>query len=158
MEHTVTPLCVNEFIGLKKYENMEAHPVQRIQENKILVEEELRMQSYSLAFGSHLPLKLTMERMITSQSRRLPGLRTSNLGLEVAMNRLQKIDYEDYLSTETPLASREDPRASSRRAPTRYLAPSDPSRVDRIPYSSSGAERCPAHSGPDSARPYTSPA
>jgi len=47
---------------------------------KHLAEEEIRMQGYSNAFGSHLPLKLTMERITTAQSRRLPGLKSSNLG------------------------------------------------------------------------------
>jgi len=109
MQSAFQPVSVTNFVSMKKYENIEAHPVQRIQDNKHLAEEEIRMQAYSNAFGSHMPLKLTMERLTTAQSRRLPGLKSSNLGLEVAMNRLSRVDYEDWLSNETPYPSKEVP-------------------------------------------------
>jgi len=109
MDSTYKLNSVTEFPQTKKYENIESHPVQQIQDNKYLLEEELKMQSYSHAFGSHLPIKLTIERAVTSRAGRLPGLKSSHLGLEIAMNRLGKIDFEDFLGDIDPYASKEIP-------------------------------------------------
>mmetsp|Transcript_67659 Transcript_67659/g.78562 ORF Transcript_67659/g.78562 Transcript_67659/m.78562 type:complete len:118 (+) Transcript_67659:45-398(+) len=110
MNSLVKPVSVTEFIPSRRYDNLQGHPVQRIQENKWAAEEEVRMQGYSTAFGSHLPMKLTIERTIASQTGRLPGLKSSNLQLDIAMNRLNRIDFEDFLNIESELPERETPQ------------------------------------------------
>ena len=48
-------------------------------------------------YGSHLPMQIRMELDTVSQSRRLPGMPTSNIALETLLGRDETIDFEDYL-------------------------------------------------------------
>ena len=52
------------------------------------------MKNYAMNFGSHLPMKLTIERNLLSQDFRptgfvfIKGLSRCSLGLDIHMNRL----------------------------------------------------------------------
>lgn len=48
-------------------------------------------------YGKHLPMQIRMELDILSQVKRLPGLPSSNIGLETILGRDETIDFEDYL-------------------------------------------------------------
>jgi len=106
--NTYQKSSVIQFIPMKKYDNMEKHPVEKIQNLRLYAEEELKMQSYANSFGSHLPMKLTIERMSLAKEGRLPGLKSSNLGLEIAMNKLNKIEFEDFLGSEREMMPKEN--------------------------------------------------
>ena len=49
------------------------------------------------AHGAHLPMQIRMELETVCQSRRLPGMPTSNLAAECLLGRDETIDFEDYL-------------------------------------------------------------
>lgn len=42
-------------------------------------------------------MKYQIERDMMSRAGRMPGLKSSNLGLEILENRLNKLDPEDYM-------------------------------------------------------------
>eukprot|EP00967_Tisochrysis_lutea_P108238 scaffold167562_cov33-Tisochrysis_lutea.AAC.3 len=48
-------------------------------------------------YGTHLPMRLKMETNILSQVSRLPGIRSSHVGLNTILGRDETIDFEDYL-------------------------------------------------------------
>ena len=50
-------------------------------------------------YGSHLPMQVRMELDILSQAKRLPGIRSSNIGAETILGRDETIDFEDYLGS-----------------------------------------------------------
>jgi len=53
-------------------------------------------------------MKLTIERSFLAKEGRLGGLKSSNLGLDIAMNRLNKIDFEDFLGSERETLPKEN--------------------------------------------------
>lgn len=58
--------------------------MESLKENGLLHEEQLKMSSYAKLFGSHLPMKLSIERNYLAQNRRLPGgLKSSLLGFAI---------------------------------------------------------------------------
>ena len=50
-------------------------------------------------YGMHLPMRIRMELDILSQAKRLPGIRSSNIGAETILGRDETIDFEDYLGS-----------------------------------------------------------
>ena len=60
---------------------------------------ELETKHYLMAqaHGSHLPMQIRMELETVCQSRRLPGMPTSNVAAECILGRDETIDYEDFL-------------------------------------------------------------
>ena len=54
--------------------------MENLKENGLMHEEQLKMTSYAQLFGSHVPMKLMIERNILGQQRRLPGEKSSLLG------------------------------------------------------------------------------
>merc|ERR1719231_1708030 len=44
-------------------------------------------------------MQIRMELDILSQAKRLPGIRSSNVGAECILGRDESIDFEDYLGT-----------------------------------------------------------
>lgn len=57
----------------------------------------MKMRNCSILYGSGLAMRLAMERNVHGQPTRLPGLKSSYLGLEIMMNKLDKIEFEDFL-------------------------------------------------------------
>eukprot|EP01017_Pseudomicrothorax_dubius_P000327 TRINITY_DN0_c1570_g1_i1.p1 TRINITY_DN0_c1570_g1~~TRINITY_DN0_c1570_g1_i1.p1 ORF type:complete len:115 (-),score=42.47 TRINITY_DN0_c1570_g1_i1:80-424(-) len=86
-----------------KYTNMERHPVEEIQKNRLAEEEEMRLAMYAATYGVYMPIRMMRERNFLARPTRLPGLGlpSSTLGLDIAMNRLNKIEFEDYLGRDT---------------------------------------------------------
>ena len=58
------------------------------------------MHSYKLNHGQYMPIRMAVERSHLATQRRLPGLGSSMLGLEIQKNKLSKIDYEDIFKKE----------------------------------------------------------
>jgi hypothetical protein len=50
------------------------------------------------AHGAHLPMQIRMELETVCQSRRLPGMPTSNLGAECILGRDETIEFEDFMN------------------------------------------------------------
>jgi hypothetical protein len=73
---------------------------------------ELETKHYLMSnvYGSHVPMQIRMELETVCQSRRLPGMTTSNIGAETLLGRDETIDFEDYLGdprmSETPVDMR----------------------------------------------------
>ena len=57
------------------------------------------MRLLSSSFGSHMGMRYAIERDLLASVHRMPGLRSSNLGLEILENRLNKLDPEDYMGS-----------------------------------------------------------
>ena len=49
-------------------------------------------------YGSHLAMQLASERAVYGGPRRLPGLRSSTIGLDTMMGDDCRIDFQDYLN------------------------------------------------------------
>lgn len=62
------------------YDKIAKHPMENLKENGLMHEEQLKMTSYGQLFGSHVPMKLMIERNMLGQQRRLPGEKSSLLG------------------------------------------------------------------------------
>src|SRR5688572_23446763 len=48
-------------------------------------------------FGTHMFMRMQMEKTILSQFRRLPGLPSEFVGLETILGEDETIDFDDYL-------------------------------------------------------------
>ncbi|CAG8820878.1 7817_t:CDS:2, partial [Racocetra persica] len=49
-------------------------------------------------YGTPAPIRHLMERSIVSRVQRLPGLPSSNFGLEILMGKDETIEFEDFLN------------------------------------------------------------
>jgi len=85
-----------------------AHPVQVIQENHDQQRDRLKFALQRIAFGSHLPVRLQMERHIVGQHQRLPVLPSSNLGLDILMGRDETLEFEDFLNDPQYMVGKHD--------------------------------------------------
>jgi len=89
----------------KESNNATVHPVAIIQNTYEQNQIELKRNTLSNVFGTHLPLRLQMEQQILTQFQRLPGLHSEFVGLETLLGTDEDIQFEDYL---------DDPRLSER--------------------------------------------
>ena len=81
------------------YSTPVAHPVEHIQQNWLRDQLETKHYIMAQTYGAHLPMQIRMELDILSQSKRLPGIRSSNIAAETILGRDETIDFEDYLGT-----------------------------------------------------------
>eukprot|EP00828_Plagiopyla_frontata_P000367 TRINITY_DN0_c1550_g1_i1.p2 TRINITY_DN0_c1550_g1~~TRINITY_DN0_c1550_g1_i1.p2 ORF type:complete len:115 (-),score=18.19 TRINITY_DN0_c1550_g1_i1:49-393(-) len=99
-------MCIRDSLdGMKpklETQQKQKHYISQMQETQVFSQEQQKMIQLSRAFGSALPQQLTIERSLLAQPRRLPGLESSMLGLEVHMNKLSSIEYEDVFRNEAP--------------------------------------------------------
>jgi len=58
---------------------------------------ESKVARVSQIYGSHAALRLQMDRAVLSQFKRLPGMRSSFVGLDTMLGRDEEIGFEDYL-------------------------------------------------------------
>ena len=56
------------------------------------------MQQLSVLYGSHLPMRMVMERTIAAETRRLGGYGSSMFGLNMAMDKYEDLDFTDILN------------------------------------------------------------
>lgn len=75
------------------------HPVERLQQQHLRRQEEALMRRSAIAYGLHAPFNMTMQRELICQSRRLPGLKSSFLGLEVLMGNDSSLDISEVFNT-----------------------------------------------------------
>ncbi|CAG8791983.1 25278_t:CDS:2 [Dentiscutata erythropus] len=75
-----------------------AHPL----ENRLKQWEEtqtnLKLTMQRRIYGIHAPIRHLMERSIVSRVQRLPGMPSSNFGLDILMGKDETIDFEDFLN------------------------------------------------------------
>eukprot|EP00743_Colponemidia_sp_Colp-15_P001981 GILK01002154.1.p1 GENE.GILK01002154.1~~GILK01002154.1.p1 ORF type:complete len:126 (+),score=14.27 GILK01002154.1:228-605(+) len=81
-----------------QHDVMDKHPVETMQKMHFQTEEQTKMKMYGSLYGTHLPLRLNMERSILAQFGRLPGLPSSHVGLDTMLGRDEEIVFEDYLN------------------------------------------------------------
>ena len=58
----------------------------------------VKMATVEKRYGAALALTMQTERAIMNQYKRLPGLKSSNIGLDVVTGRDEEIDFEDILN------------------------------------------------------------
>jgi hypothetical protein len=96
----------NEHLKVQK-EVPERHPVEYIQKNWARSQEALTYNALQNIYGSHMVLRLEMEKRLLSSFQRLPVLKSSFCGLETATKEDLEIQFEDFLNNpyerETPL-------------------------------------------------------
>ena len=80
------------------YATMEVHPVKTIQDNALLHAERQQLQQLSVLYGSHLPMRMVMERSMLAENRRLGGYGSSMFGLNMAMDKYDELDFTDILN------------------------------------------------------------
>eukprot|EP01138_Halocafeteria_seosinensis_P000771 gb/GECG01000792.1/.p1 GENE.gb/GECG01000792.1/~~gb/GECG01000792.1/.p1 ORF type:complete len:150 (+),score=23.09 gb/GECG01000792.1/:1-450(+) len=74
--------------------------VQQIEENRLNQDWQQQLFQAQLVYGEHAALEMEMDRKILKQFQRLPGIKSSFLGLDTVVGREYEIDFEDYLGTE----------------------------------------------------------
>ncbi|TPX47655.1 hypothetical protein SeMB42_g02647 [Synchytrium endobioticum] len=74
------------------------HPLDSHLKNWDATQEQLKMDMYADVYGSHLPLRLRMEKAYVSQMKRMPVLPSSNFGANILAGRDDTIDVEDFLN------------------------------------------------------------
>lgn len=84
------------------------HPVEEIQKSWLRREDDAQARLYGATYGMHSVVRMKMERTIVGNSRRLPGMQSSLLGLSTLMDLDDRIEFEDILNVEAP----DDPRAN----------------------------------------------
>merc|ERR1712187_860160 len=62
--------------------------------------EQQEMMAKALVYGLHAPIRAKMERELLSQFQRLPGLKSSLVGLETVMDLDETIEFEDVFNLE----------------------------------------------------------
>lgn len=72
------------------------HPVQMIENNE-RIQWNNKLDVIRRTYGSHMAMRLATERKIHSTNRRLPGLQSSHLGLDVLSGDLTQMEFQDYL-------------------------------------------------------------
>lgn len=82
---------------MKEEKAVEKHPVEVIQEGNRDVITANSLQTLRNLYGSAFPARLEIERQILSKFQRLPGVPSSNLGLEALTGRLEDFSFESYL-------------------------------------------------------------
>lgn len=93
-----------------KYEASLIHPVAEIEKSARLNEAAARRRLQAAVYGAALPMRRMMDRQTLSQFHRLPGLPSSQLGIELLDRKDEKIDFADFLNIETPEFPEDDPR------------------------------------------------
>eukprot|EP00922_Rhytidocystis_sp_ex-Travisia-forbesii_P054024 GHVS01080156.1.p1 GENE.GHVS01080156.1~~GHVS01080156.1.p1 ORF type:complete len:132 (-),score=25.79 GHVS01080156.1:332-727(-) len=81
-----------------------AHPVQQIQAQSLRSEEAMKIRRTGLVYGMHAAVTMRMERELLSGSGRLPGLKSSLLGLHTIMGADSTIDMHDYVGIDMPVS------------------------------------------------------
>ena len=56
------------------------------------------LQQLSVLYGSHMAMRVVMDRTILSQTRRLGGYGSSMFGLNMDMDRYDELDFNDILN------------------------------------------------------------
>eukprot|EP00921_Rhytidocystis_pertsovi_P015503 GHVQ01024645.1.p1 GENE.GHVQ01024645.1~~GHVQ01024645.1.p1 ORF type:complete len:125 (+),score=21.89 GHVQ01024645.1:141-515(+) len=91
-----------EFRDIQLQQGTVSHPVHTIQKQALRDAEAKKMRSAGVIYGLHAPLKLKMEREMLSHTQRLPGLRSSLIGLHTAMGLDTELTVEDYMNVDPP--------------------------------------------------------
>jgi proteasome maturation protein len=73
------------------------HPVEYMQAGRIKGEFEFKLDTVQRIYGSGFAMRLKTEAAMLSQVQRLPGLPSSNVGLETLLGLDETIDFEDVL-------------------------------------------------------------
>lgn len=90
--------------------NMKVHPCEAQASKKFLENQErLNLQKMSVQYGSHMPMRMVIERNILASTQRLGGYGSSMHGLKQHMGIYERLDFEDVLNLpdESPLMDRE---------------------------------------------------
>ncbi|CEO96092.1 Proteasome maturation protein [Plasmodiophora brassicae] len=74
------------------------HPVDELQQRMVRDDINGRIQRIRHMHGNGAALIAQMELAVVSQAQRLPGLRSSNIGLETLLNTGASLDVTDYLN------------------------------------------------------------
>ncbi len=75
------------------------HPIQLMQ-NRADLEWNMKLDTVRRTHGSHMAMRLATEKAVMSRMRRLPGLKSSNIGLETLLGTDKQIEFQDYLNGE----------------------------------------------------------
>ncbi|RKO90801.1 proteasome maturation factor UMP1, partial [Blyttiomyces helicus] len=89
-----------------------SHPLEKVLDQWDDTQEQLRYSMHRRAFGSHLPIRLQMEKALVSQVRRIPVLPVSNVGLDILTGRDGHIEFEDFLGDAKMPTDMIDPHAA----------------------------------------------
>jgi len=73
-----------------------------------MINRNTKLVNVSNIYGSAAAMRLMMEMKAAGSIGRLPGLKSSNLALELVDGRLQKFDHEDYMRMDDPFRNETD--------------------------------------------------
>lgn len=76
---------------------MQKHPIDVVQEISERKERENKLRDIGFQYGIAAAMDYKATEKIMSRFHRLPGLRSSNLGLEIHTGRINKLDASDFL-------------------------------------------------------------
>jgi hypothetical protein len=87
----------DEFLRTKNAHMASVHPVEYIQKNHAKTQEQLKYTALKNVYGSHMVMRLEMEKQILSSFQRLPVLKSSFAGLDTITKKDLEFGFEDYL-------------------------------------------------------------
>ena len=93
---------LSEFRGDLRHEQRDMHPIEKIQQMGHLEVEENKLRSIEALFGQAAARKRVFEAEFTSGFARRGDRNPSNLLLEVLTNKINRMDYNDYMGVDGP--------------------------------------------------------
>ncbi|KAJ3097449.1 hypothetical protein HDU97_004859 [Phlyctochytrium planicorne] len=90
--------------GIKtvRSEIMPGHPLESSLKNWDETQDALHLELAERLHGTHMPIRIQMERFLISKPKRIPVLKTSNLGMDILAGRDTNIEFEDFLGDVDP--------------------------------------------------------
>jgi len=98
MSDTAAPEAMQLRAKLAMSQHGPSHPVESIERNWRQRELDSKLNMLGSVYGAHVPMRKRMDMRIVSASQRMPGLPSSNFGLEILLNKHQDIDFDDFLN------------------------------------------------------------
>ena len=88
------------------------HPVEVISRHGRATEDQLHLAMRSIVVGSHLPMRIQMERAVVGRHERLPVLPSSRVGLDILEGKDETLEIDEYLADPELAAVSLDPHSA----------------------------------------------
>merc|ERR1712226_559441 len=78
------------------------HPLEEIQNNFVANKEQEKLNRAANLYGSHMAMRLMIEKNEFMKIGRMPGEPRSNLAVDIMTGKINKIEFEDFLGKDRP--------------------------------------------------------
>jgi proteasome maturation protein len=81
-----------------EHELSNKHPIETLQKSQSSSSWNMKLDMVRRTYGSHLAMRLATEKEIFGSCQRLPGLQSSNIGLETVLGTDERMEFSDFLN------------------------------------------------------------